>query len=97
MEIAATMAKVNVLGGSGGSRVSSHPSVKSNGMDSYFERGQMKDKILSANAKSFVPDINIPVHVKPSPHLGAKPQEENINPTNPNPNYIIRMPRVQVA
>ncbi|KAG1936405.1 hypothetical protein F2P79_018737 [Pimephales promelas] len=71
VEIAASVAKVNVLRGSRGSRVSSHPSVKSNGMNSYLERGQKITKTLNAEAKSFVPDTNIPMLGQSNPHFSG--------------------------
>ncbi|XP_039548042.1 uncharacterized protein LOC120493481 [Pimephales promelas] len=71
VEIAASVAKVNVLRGSRGSRVSSHPSVKSNGMNSYLERGQKITKTLNAEAKSFVPDTNIPTLGQSNPHFSG--------------------------
>lgn len=71
-EIAASLAKVNVLRGSGGSL-----SVKFNSMNSYLERRQRKAKTLSADAKAFVPDTNIPILGQPNPHfLVTKPQVE---------------------
>lgn len=58
MKIAASMAKVNVLKSSGRSHAASNKSVNSNGMTSYFEKGQGKSHTLCADAESFVPDVN---------------------------------------
>lgn len=55
MELAASMAKVSVFKASEGSRVS-HVSVKSDGMNSYLERG--KRTRLSHDAVIFVPELN---------------------------------------
>ena len=59
VEIAASRAKMNVLRRSGRSRAASDTSVSPNGMHSYLERGR-KEAILSAGAKTFVPDTNRP-------------------------------------
>lgn len=52
MEIAASVAKVNVLKASKGSRISK---VKSNGINSYLKKEQRKTSMLNINAQSNVP------------------------------------------
>lgn len=52
MKIAASMAKVNVLKASEGSRVSR---AETDGINSYFEKGQRKSLRLNADADTFVP------------------------------------------
>lgn len=54
-EIAASMAKVNVLRASEGSRASSVVCGKADGMNSYLEREQRKVRTLNADAETFVP------------------------------------------
>lgn len=61
-DIAATMAKVHVLGASRGSSVQSHPTKMSDDMMSYFEKYQGK-RALDVEAKAFVPNTqNIQLH-----------------------------------
>lgn len=78
MEMAVSVARVNVLRGFGGSRVASNTSAKSNGMNSYFERRQREVQILSAEAVTFVPDTNISTSGQTGPRsVGTRPKVDN--------------------
>lgn len=82
MELAASIAKVNVLKASEGSRVSS---IESNGMNSYLEREQRRAPTLNVDAETFVPVVAkqpsqyIPIGDQPRAHLlDARPKEKRI-------------------
>lgn len=79
VEIAASVAKVNVLRGCGGSCVASNATVKSSGMNSYFESGQRNIPTLDADAKPFVPDTSIQPGSQPDLHpLATRPKVRNV-------------------
>lgn len=55
---AATMAKMKVLSAAKVSSVQSNLSKVSDGMESYFERGQQQKKTVDAETYTFVPQIH---------------------------------------
>lgn len=60
------------------SHAASHKSVNSNGMTSYFEKGQGKSHTLCADAESFVPDVNKATVGQLSYYLDTRPKVRSV-------------------
>lgn len=71
--IAATMAKIKVFSAAKGSSVQSNLSKVSDGMESYFDRGQQQKKTVDAEADTFVPQIHTQGQI-PLRHSVCDPQ-----------------------